>query len=186
MIQESHSWAFIQIKTLTQMIHAHYYLQHYSQWPAPKQRRCPSTSRMHKEDVVRHAVEHWSSIRKWNNAICSNMNDLEMVTSTEWSGTEGQISHAIIYVCKLKQHDTKGRKLLVTQLHPTLVTPQSAAHQAPLTGGFSRQEYCRVASHSSRDSWPRDWSQVSRLASILPFEPLRKSWYKRTYYQKQK
>ena len=32
-------------------------------------------------------------------------------------------------------------KVLVAQLCPTLVTPWAVAHQAPLSLGFSRQEY---------------------------------------------
>ena len=31
---------------------------------------------------------------------------------------------------------------LVTQACPTLVTPGTVVHQAPLSMGFSRQEYC--------------------------------------------
>ena len=31
--------------------------------------------------------------------------------------------------------------MLVAKLCPTLVTPQTAAHQAPLSMGFPRQEY---------------------------------------------
>ena len=40
----------------------------------------------------------------------------------------------------------------------TLVTPWTVAHQAPLSMGFQRQEYCSGfdISFSRRSSWPRD------------------------------
>ena len=44
-------------------------------------------------------------------------------------------------------------------------TPWTVAYQAPLSMGFSRQEYWEwvAISFSRRSSWPRDWSQVSRI-----------------------
>ena len=52
---------------------------------------------------------------------------------------------------------------LVTQACPTLLTPGTVVHQAPLSMGFSRQESLeKVAiSYSRRSPWSRDWSRVS-------------------------
>ena len=41
------------------------------------------------------------------------------------------------------------------------MTPWTVAHQIPLAMGFPRQEY---QSGLAISSWPRDWSQVSRIA----------------------
>ena len=63
-----------------------------------------------------------------------------------------------------------------------LATPQTAAQQAPLSMGFSRQEYwsglpCPLPGESS---WPRDQTHVSCLLHwqgfSLPLAPSRKPW----------
>ena len=43
-------------------------------------------------------------------------------------------------------------------------TPWIVAHQAPLAMGFSRQEYWVAMPSSRGSSWPRDRTQVSRIA----------------------
>ena len=45
-------------------------------------------------------------------------------------------------------------------------TPWTVAHQAPLSMGFSRQEYWSGLPFPSpgESSWPRDWTQVSLIA----------------------
>ena len=50
----------------------------------------------------------------------------------------------------------------VSQSCPSLCNPMDyIAHQAPLSMGFSRQEYWRFSRGSSQ---PRDWTQVSHIA----------------------
>ena len=48
------------------------------------------------------------------------------------------------------------------------VTPWTVACQAPLSMGFSRQEYCHVLSFRSpgESSWPRDQTHVSYVSCI--------------------
>ena len=53
---------------------------------------------------------------------------------------------------------------LVAKLCPTLVTQWTVTHQAPLSMGFSRQEYQSGISSSRGSSQPRDWTQVSWTA----------------------
>ena len=70
-----------------------------------------------------------------------------------------QTLHKQIYILKVK--------VLVTQSCLTLWTPWTVACQAPLSMGFSRQEYMAtgVAMPSSRgSSQPRDQTQVSHIA----------------------
>ena len=57
----------------------------------------------------------------------------------------------------------KGKSLSRVWL---LATPWTAAHQAPPSMGFSRQEYWNGLPFPSsrRSSWPRDQTQVSRIA----------------------
>ena len=52
----------------------------------------------------------------------------------------------------------KGHCCLVAKLSDSFVTPSTAAYQAPLSMGFSRQEYWRELPFPSpgRSSWPRD------------------------------
>ena len=48
------------------------------------------------------------------------------------------------------------------------VTPWTVAHQAPLSTGFSRQDWKWVAMAFSRgSSWPRDWTCVSCVSCIV-------------------
>ena len=59
---------------------------------------------------------------------------------------------------------------LVTQSCPTLCDPMDCiAQQAPLSMEFSRQEYWSGLpfSFSRGSSWPRDQTQVSRIAGRL-------------------
>ena len=60
----------------------------------------------------------------------------------------------------------KCSSLLRVWLFPT---PWTVAHQAPLPMGFSRQEYWSGLPSPSpgESSWPRDWTQVSCIASIF-------------------
>ena len=57
-----------------------------------------------KEDVVQYTMEYYSAIKKWNNAICSNM-DGPRDCHTEWSKSdrEGQILYDIAYMWNLKK-----------------------------------------------------------------------------------
>ena len=52
-----------------------------------------------------HTMEYFSTIKKWNNAICSNM-DGPRNYPTEWIRSEGerQISYDITYMWNLKYH----------------------------------------------------------------------------------
>ena len=63
-------------------------------------------------------------------------------------------------------------KEIVPQLGPTLVTPWTGAHQAPLSMGFSRQEHWRELPLSSPEDLfdPGTWSPVLE-ANSLPSEP---------------
>ena len=51
----------------------------------------------------------------------------------------------------------------------SFMTPWTIAHQAPLSMGFSRQEYCSVwwvtISFSRGSSWPRDWTESHAAAA---------------------
>ena len=52
----------------------------------------------------------------------------------------------------------------VAQSCPTVCDPWTVAHQAPLSMGFSRQEYWSgLPFPSLRSSKPRDWTQVSHI-----------------------
>ena len=55
---------------------------------------------------------------------------------------------------------------LIPTLYPTFATPWTVACQAPLSMGFSRQEYWSGLPFLSpgQSSWPRDWTQVSCTA----------------------
>ena len=55
---------------------------------------------------------------------------------------------------------------LVAKSCPTLATPWTLAYQAPLSMGFSRQEYWSefAISFSRGSSWPRDQTQISCIA----------------------
>ena len=48
-----------------------------------------------------------------------------------------------------RNHQADGCCCLVTQSCPTLVMPWTVAHQAPLSMGFSRQEYWSVLPFAS-------------------------------------
>ena len=56
-----------------------------------------------------------------------------------------------------------GGGSLVAKLCLTLVTPQTVAHQAPLSVGFPRQEYWNALPFPSPGDlpWPRDQTRVS-------------------------
>ena len=63
-----------------------------------------STGRwMDKDDVYIYAMEYYSAIKKWNNAICINM-DATRYYCTKWSKSERerQIPHNITYMWNLK------------------------------------------------------------------------------------
>ena len=57
------------------------------------------------------------------------------------------------------------RKVKLLSCVQLFVTPWTAAHQAPLSMGFSRQEYWSGLPFPSpgESSQPRDWTQVSRI-----------------------
>ena len=65
-------------------------------------------------------------------------------------------------------------KVLVAQLSPTLLTPWTAAHQAPLSMEFSKQEYWRGLPFPSPAHLPhpgiKPVSPMSQ-ADSLPIEP---------------
>ena len=59
------------------------------------------------------------------------------------------------------------RGFISPPLHPPwclFATPWTVAHQAPLSMGFSRQEYWRGLPFSRQSSQPRDWTRVSLTA----------------------
>ena len=66
--------------------------------------------------------------------------------------------------CGRRRGEVKGEGL-VTQLGPTPCNPWTVAHQAPLSMGFSRQEYWSGLPFPSpgESSQPRDRTQVSRI-----------------------
>ena len=56
-------------------------------------------------------------------------------------------------------------KVLVTQSCPALCDPMDyMAHQAPLSMGFSKQEFLVAIPFSRESSRPRDQTQVSHVA----------------------
>ena len=75
-----------------------------------------------------YTIEYYSAIKKWNNAIYSNM-DGTRDCHTDWSKSdwEGEISYAILYIWNLKSNDTydltlQNRKRL-TDLRSNLWLP---------------------------------------------------------------
>ena len=61
---------------------------------------------------------------------------------------------------------SESLKVLLLSHVRLFVTPWTVAHQAPLSMGFSRQEYWNGLSFifSKGSSWPRDWTWVSCTA----------------------
>ena len=69
---------------------------------------------------------------------------------------------------------------LVAQLCPTLVAPWTAAHQAPVSMGFSRQEDWSGLPFPSPGDLPNPGMEPGSpelQADSLPSEPPGKSWY---------
>ena len=69
-----------------------------------KQPQCPSTDEWIKMWYIYTHIHNGIllSYKKWNNAICSNMNTTRDY-QTKWSKSErGQIPHDITYMCTLK------------------------------------------------------------------------------------
>ena len=74
-----------------------------------------------------------------------------------------------IYMCvytiwnNINENKVKVKSLSLVWL---FATPWTVAYQAPLSMGFSKQEYWIewiAISFSRRSSWPRDWTWVSRI-----------------------
>ena len=90
---------------------------------------------------------------------------LRLTTVISWSANWLQA-----VICKTliwrKAKATHRRARLVPQSCPTLATPWTIAHQAPLSMEFSRQEYWSgLPFSSSRGSFPpRDWTHVSYVS----------------------
>ena len=73
----------------------------------------------------------------------------------------------------------KGLKVLVTQSCPTLCNPLDCTHQAPLSMGFSRQQYWSRLPFSSARDLPNPGIEPrspALLADSLPSEPTGKSY----------
>ena len=68
-----------------------------------KQSKCPSMNEWIKKMWYIYKTEYYSAIKKWKNAICSNM-DGPRDYHTKWSkpDRERQISYAITYMWNLK------------------------------------------------------------------------------------
>ena len=65
MIQQSHSWAYIQTKLSLKKTHAPAYsLQHYSQAKTWKQPKCPLTDEWIKKMMYKYTMEYYSAIKK--------------------------------------------------------------------------------------------------------------------------
>ena len=177
MIQESHSWAFIQVKnsnlkdTCTVLFTAALFTVAKT-WEQPG---CPSPEEGVKRTWCAYTMEHCSSVRKWSNAICSNMSGPEH-GHIKWSQsvTEGQVSHAIIYVWNLNQNDAKGSESVSHSVASDSLWPHRLQPTRLLWLGDSLVKNPRVGCQSLLQGsfWPRVWSQVSCLqADSLPLEP---------------
>ena len=71
-------------------------------------------------------------------------------------------------------HNVMKVKVLLSQLCPALVTPWTAALQAPLTMGFSMQEYWKGLSFPSPGDLPNPGTESKSpawQADSLPSEP---------------
>ena len=82
-----------------------------------KQPKCPSTDEWIKKMWYIYTMEYYSAIKKWNNAICSNM-DEPRDYHTKWSkpDRERQISYIITYMWNLK-NDT-NELIYKTEIDP--------------------------------------------------------------------
>ena len=65
------------------------------------QGKCPLTDEWIKEMWYMNTMDYYSAIKKeWNNAICSNMMDLEIIIIlSEVSQTEKDKYHVILLIC---------------------------------------------------------------------------------------
>ena len=92
-----------------------------------KQHKCPSTNEWTKNIWYIYAMEHYTAIKKWNNAMCNNTDGLRYY-QTQWSKLEREreIPYDIIYMWNLKYGtnelqnwnrptDTKNRLLLTSR-----------------------------------------------------------------------
>ena len=94
-----------------------------------KQLTCPSTDEWIKK--MWHIYTQWNTsqpVKEWNFAICSNMNELGG-HDAKWDKSERDKYYTLLLLLSCFSR---------VQL---LVTPWTAAYQAPLSMGFSRQEY---------------------------------------------
>ena len=75
------------------------------------------------------------------------------------------------------EHNHGGGGGLVAKLYPILVTPWTAAYQAPLSIEYPRQEYCSDLPFPSPGDLPKPGIKPASLAlqaDSLPTEPPRK------------
>ena len=122
-----------------------------------KQPKCPSFKSNGEAVVHTYNRMLLSHIKEWNNAICSNMDGLRDCHS-KWSESkrERQISYDIAYMW-----------VIVAQLCPSLCDPMDCSLPASFVHGILQARILEWAAISfpRGSSWPRDWTQVSYIAS---------------------
>ena len=120
-----------------------------------KQPKCPSAEEWIKKTWCIYKMEYYSTIKKENNAICSNM-DGSRDCHTEWSksDTERQISYDISYMSNLKKKGTNE----LTSLRETHLFRTFRA--SPLIQSKNQSPYSVL--------WDLVWSGPITLLTLSP------------------
>ena len=111
---------------------------------------------------------HYLCLQKWQRLcrdVSQHMSKMCLMTCNGkpnkwWSKLDNNATHCF----HIQDKDGRWWWWLSAKSCPTLATPWTVAHQAPLSIGFSREEYWRGLPLGS--SKPRDWIRVSCISCI--------------------